>query len=95
MRIDQIIVPFAISEKLIVKHAVQEWEVQELLSNNPRFRFAEKGHTPGENVYSAMGRTYENRYLIAFFVYKPANQTAIIISARDMSRRERKQYGRK
>jgi uncharacterized DUF497 family protein len=46
-------------------------------------------------VYVAFGQTYGGRYLAVFFVYKPENHTAIIISARDMSAKERKTYGRK
>jgi uncharacterized DUF497 family protein len=35
------------------------------------------------------------RYLAVFFIYKPMLKTAVIISARDMSDKERKAYGRK
>ncbi|MCB0089522.1 MAG: hypothetical protein KDE54_16565 [Caldilineaceae bacterium] len=62
---------------------------------NPRVRFAEKGNQPGDNVYVAFGQTYGGRYLAIFFVYKPTAATAIIISARDMTRQERRTYGRK
>ncbi len=61
----------------------------------PRIRFAEKGHTPGEDVYAAFGQTLGGRYLSVFFIFKPRLKTAAIISARDMSDKERKAYGRK
>lgn len=61
---------------------------------NP-FRFAEKGYTEGDDVYVAFGQTFGGRYLSVFFVYKPDTHIAIIISARDMSKKERKAYGRK
>jgi len=65
------------------------------LLNEPRIRFAENGHTEGEDVYAAFGQTWGGRYLAVFFIYKPMLKTAVIISARDMSDKERKAYGRK
>jgi hypothetical protein len=57
--------------------------------------FAEKGHTAGEDVYVAFGQSLGGRYLGVFFIYKPGLKTAAIISARHMTDRERKTYGRK
>jgi len=56
---------------------------------------AEKGHTEGEDIYAAFGQTLGGRYLAVFFIYKPIVKTAMIISARDMSDKERQAYGRK
>jgi uncharacterized DUF497 family protein len=39
--------------------------------------------------------TNSGRYLSVFFVFKPDDNTAVIISARDMSKKERKSYARK
>jgi uncharacterized DUF497 family protein len=83
-----------IVEKLIRKHNVQQREVREVLSNKPHFRFVEKGHRLGENVYAAMGRTDSGRYLIVFFIYK-VDKRALILSARDMTKTERKLYEKK
>jgi hypothetical protein len=47
----------------------------------------------GNDVYVAFGRTYSGRYLSVYFVYKNENRTAIIITARDMSKKE-KNYGK-
>ncbi len=58
------------------------------------FRFVEKGHRPGENVYLAFGQTNAGRYLTIFFVYKK-NHQALILSARDMTIAERKRYEQK
>ncbi len=80
-----------IIEKLIQKHNVQQHEVREVLVNMPRFRFVEKGHRAGENLYAAMGQTDSGRYLIIFFVYK-TDKRALILSARDMTKAERKLY---
>jgi len=65
------------------------------LLNEPRIRFAENGHTEGEDVYAAFGQTWGGRYLAVFFIYKPMLKTAVIISACDMSDKKRKAYGRK
>jgi len=47
--------------------------VKEILNQRSHFRFAEKGHRKGEDVYAAMGQTYAGRYLTIFFVYKKTN----------------------
>jgi len=54
-------------------------------------RFIEKGHRSSENVYAAMEQTDSGRYLIVFFVYK-SDKRALILSARDMTKSERKLY---
>lgn len=95
MRIEFIICPAHIEEKLQVKHSVTAYEAEQVLISKHRIRFLEKGLTKGEDLYSALGKTFAGRYLAVFFVYKPESKTAIIISARNMSKRERKSYGRK
>ncbi len=95
MNIDFIVCPEEIEAKIAEKHRVTLREVRQALLNNPRIRFAESGYTEGEDVYAAFGQTFGGRYLSIFFVYKPGNKTAIIISAREMSQKERKSYGRK
>jgi hypothetical protein len=66
-----------------------------VLLSQPRIRFAEYGHTAGEDVYAAFGQAFAGRYVAVFFVYKPETATALIISARDMSPKEQRAYGRK
>lgn len=78
-----------IVDKLYRKHSVVPAEVHELFENRPQFRFVEKGHRSEENVYFASGQTDNGRYLIVFFVYKKGRR-ALILSARDMTRRERR-----
>jgi uncharacterized DUF497 family protein len=95
MQIDFIVCPEHIADKLETKHNVTYREVRQALLNEPRIRFAEKGHIVGNDVYGAFGQTFGGRYLVVFFVYKPDTRTAIIISGRDMSEKERKAYGRK
>jgi uncharacterized protein len=80
--------------KLILRHNVEQAEVVEVFNNRPRFRFVEKGHQEGENVYRALGQTDAGRYLIVFFIYKAGNE-AFVISARNMTDKEKKSYERK
>jgi uncharacterized DUF497 family protein len=94
MRIKRIKWLVGIVEKLIDKHAVDPYEVEEVLYSRPRFRFATKGNVSGEDLYNAAGTTDAGRYLMIFFVLKP-NGEALIISARDMTTSERRTYGRK
>jgi len=95
MQIHYIVCPDYIEDKLESRHHVTVREVRQVLLSKPRIRFAEKGHTEGNDVYAGFGQTFGGRYLSVFFVYKPETKTAIIISARDMSKKERKTYGRK
>lgn len=94
MRIANIIWLRDIVDKLMAKHNVEVYEVEEVFSNRPRFRFVEKGKRPGEDVYLALGRTDAGRYLAVLFIYRAAGD-ALILSARDMAKKERRQYGRK
>ena len=81
-------------DKLAFKHQVEIYEVEEVLSENPKFRFVEKGERKSENIYMALGQTESGRYLTVLFIYKQTKE-ALILSARDMAKKERKMYGRK
>ncbi|MGQ9585845.1 MAG: BrnT family toxin [Anaerolineae bacterium] len=78
-----------IVEKLEMRHAVQQQEVREVFANRPLILMVEKGHRPGENVYAVLGQTDAGRYLAVFFVHKKDGR-ALIVSARDMTRAERR-----
>jgi Uncharacterized protein conserved in bacteria len=94
MYIDDFIWLPSILDKLEVKHQVSQEEVEEVFFNHPRFRFVESGYQKGDDVYSASGQTEGGRYLIVFFIYKSSN-SALVLSARDMDRKERRRYERK
>ena len=83
-----------IVDKLSWKHSVETHEVEEVLTGSPKFRFVEKGQRKGEDVYMALGPTDAGRYLIVLFIHKSTNE-ALILSARNMTDKERKLYGRK
>jgi len=78
-------------EKIWKKHHVTIKEVEDVLDASPMIRYIEKGDVKGEDIYAAMGQTENGRYITVFFIRK-ANNRALIISARDMSRKERSYY---
>ncbi len=80
-------------EKLEVKHNVFPEEVEEVFASRPKIKRMNKGHFRGEDVYRALGRTETGRYLVVFFIYKLTHE-ALILSARDMDRKERRNYAK-
>ena len=94
MNIEGIIWLRSIVDKLAFKHHVETYEVEEVLTGEPKFRYVEKGQREGENVYMALGQTEAGRYLTVLFIHKRSKE-ALILSARDMAEKERKLYGRK
>lgn len=93
MKIENFIWLQHIIDKLAFKHHVEPGEVEEVFDNLPKIRFVQKGDRKGEDVYMALGRSEAGRYLAVIFIIKKNN--ALILSARDMANKERKQYGRK
>lgn len=94
MRIEGIIWLRDIADKLFSKHGIETYEVEQVFANKPKIRFIEKGEKEGENVYLMLGQTEEGRYLAVLFIYKQTRE-ALILSARDMEPKERRQYGKK
>lgn len=94
MRIESIIWLPNIVDKLDWKHNVATEEVEEIFHSKPVYRKVQKGHVPGEDLYASCGQTNSGRYLIIFFIYKPSHK-ALIISARDMDKKERRKYEKK
>jgi len=94
MRITGIIWLAEVVAELRWKHRVEQENVRQIFCNSTKLRFVEKAHRRGENVYSAMAQTDAGRYLTVLFVHK-TDSRALILSARDMTRAERKRYERK
>jgi uncharacterized protein len=84
----------SVVDKLAWKHGVSTDEVEEVFSHDPRYRFIEKGDVAGEDLYVALGRTASGRYLIVYFIHKMTDE-ALIVSARDMTKKERRLYAKK
>ncbi len=81
-------------DKLAWKHQVRPEEVVEIFNNSPRIERMERGHRPNEDLYVASGQTEAGRYLVVFFIHKKDGQ-AFIVTARDMTSKERKRHGKK
>lgn len=94
MKIEDVIWLRDVVDKLSSQHQVETDEVEEVFADRPKFRFVEKGERKGEDVYMALGQTDAGRHLSALFIYKKTKE-ALILSARDMARKEKRQYGRK
>jgi uncharacterized DUF497 family protein len=80
-------------DKLWQKHHVAIEEVEDVVYGSPRIRKVARGDVAGEDVYAALGQTAAGRYLTVFFILK-AGARALVISARDMSAKERSRYGK-
>lgn len=83
-----------IVDKLAWKHNVAINEVVEIFTNKPRIERLERGHRPGEDLYLASGQTDAGRYIVVFFIHKDNGQ-ALIVTAREMTAKERRRYGKK
>ena len=94
MKISGVIWLRDIVDKLTWKHNVTTGEVEEVFRNSPRYRFIETGDIDNENLYAASGKTDSGRYLIVFYIQKSTGE-ALVISARNMTQKEKKSYGKK
>lgn len=94
MEVTSIIWLREVVDKLAWKHQVTTDEVDDAMAAARRFRFIERGDVEGEDLYAAMSRTAVGRYLIIYFVYKTTKE-ALIISAREMTRKEKQAYAKK
>jgi len=94
MKIEGVVWLRDIVDKLAFKHRVETDEVEQVLNGRPKFRFVEKGERKDEDVYVAFGQTNTGRYLSVLLIYKKTKE-ALILSARDMAKKERKQYEKK
>jgi len=81
-------------DKIIRKHHVNPEEVEEVFSGGPLIRRLETGKIKGEDLFIAFGTTDYGRYLTVLFVRK-IDRRALVISAREMTRGERRTYGKR
>jgi uncharacterized DUF497 family protein len=92
VRVREIIWLAEVEDKIIRKHHVWPDEAEDVLLGRSHIRFMERGHRPGEDLYAAFGQTQSGRYLAVFFILKQSGY-ALIITAREMTRKERRTYG--
>ena len=77
-------------DKNWIKHRVSNAECEEVFFNQPLVVGFDSQHSDKENRYYALGVTNLGRKL--FVVFTLRNKRIRVISARDMSRKERKIY---
>ena len=94
MYINDIIWLDHVVEKIQRKHKVSTEDVEEVFYNRPKYQKAQKGKFEGEDLYYAYGRADDGRYLLVIFIYKKT-KNALVISARNMDRKERRRYAKK
>ena len=80
-------------EKNLIKHKVSYKESEEIFFNKPLRIFPDKKHSKTEIRFTALGKTDKQKQLTIIFTLR--NKKIRIISAREMSRKERKRYEQK
>lgn len=80
------------ADKNWIKHKVSRTECEEVFFNEPLLIASDIKHSDAESRFYALGRTDEGRPL--FVVFTLREKLIRMISARDMSKREKKEYER-
>lgn len=78
-------------EKNWIRHQVTDGECEEVFFNQPLLVLPDERHSQAEMRYYALGQTNAGRLL--FVVFTVRQSLLRVISARDMSRKERRIYG--
>lgn len=78
--------------KSVDKHGVSVAETEQVFLNDPLVVAADHRHSAAEARFHALGRSDWHRLLQVTFTLRAGGTLVRVISARDMSRRERKHY---
>ena len=78
--------------KNVESHQVAQFEAEELFFNQPLIVTGDPAHSAQERRWHALGVTDGSRLLHVTFTLRQNNTKIRVISARDMSRRERHIY---
>ena len=81
--------------KSVDKHGVSQSEAEQAFFNEPLLVASDVGHSRSESRFHAFGVTGVGRRLHVTFTLREENTRIRIISARDMSRKERARYEQK
>jgi hypothetical protein len=76
--------------KNLDRHRVSDQEAEEAFFTQPNFIFEDVGHSASEKRYGLLAETRSKRRLTVIFTLRQGKVR--VISARDMSRKERKSY---
>ena len=74
------------------KHGVSQSEAEQVFFNEPLLTIVDAGHGAGEERIHALGRTDAGRLLHITFTLRQDRTKLRVISAREMSRKERSRY---
>ncbi len=77
-------------DKNLKKHGVTNKEAENVFENKPLLVSEDREHSKTERRYQALGKTDTDRFIFISFTVR--NDSVRIISARDMSRKERRVY---
>ena len=80
------------SRKSVEKHDVSQPEAEQVFFNNPLLVVEDIKHSESELRLHALGQTDDGRHLHTSFTLRGDATLLRVISARDMSRKERKAY---
>lgn len=80
------------ADKNWIKHKVSRAECEEVFFNEPLLIASDNKHSGAEPRFYVLGQTAEGRPL--FVVFTIRERLIRVISARDMSKREKKEYER-
>jgi uncharacterized DUF497 family protein len=80
------------SRKSIDKHAVNQREAEEIFQDSRLLILDDDKHSQREPRFQAYGVTADGRKLCVVFTLRKSGTLIRVVSARDMSRRERARY---
>lgn len=80
------------SRKNVDKHSVQQSEAEEPFFNEPLIVAQDSRHSAQESRLHALGSTHQGRRLHITFTLRASGALIRVISARDMSSKERAYY---
>lgn len=80
------------SRKSTQKHNVIQSEAEQIFFNQPLLLLDDTAHSLNEPRYHALGKTDDSRQLHITFTLRAKGTLIRVISARDMSRKERSIY---
>ena len=80
-------------DKILITHNVENWESEQVFFNKPLFVLDDSKHSIPEKRWAVFGKTDADRFLVVIFTMRV--DLIRLISARDMSKKERKFYDEK
>lgn len=83
------------SAKNWAKHKVKSIESEQAFFNHPLVVLFDSKHSDREERYLLLGQTNHGRLLTVIFTLRGKGKLIRVISARDMSKKERKAYEKK